>query len=178
MVGQLDAVDDRRQLLEAASDLGSLARHGFEQHRRCLFGLEHLVEHPCDHGDTRFGTLFDMAARVKVVVTMRRELHATQVVGHGFARELPGMGFIGAAIQRIRRVRDKRSERFGLHPRLQFGGILGIDRFGRAAARVAREEREGVRPDRRGGLAHGEKTLRGRKMASDGKHGLSAPSAM
>ena len=160
-------------VFEAAADLGPLARHGFEQHRGGLLGSEHLVEHLGDHGDARLGALLDVASRMEVVVAMRREFHAAQVVGHGFARELPGVRLVRTAIQRIRGMRDQRAERFGLHPRLQLGGVFGIDRLRRTPARVAREKRKRVRPDRRGGLAHGEKTLRRRKVASDSKHGAS-----
>ena len=51
------ALDDGGDFLEAAPDLRSLARHGFQEHDRLLRWIENVVQKVCDKFDAFFCAL-------------------------------------------------------------------------------------------------------------------------
>ena len=85
----LNERDDAGEVLEAPAHLGSLARHGLEQHARAL-PLEHDVAERLGYAlDAPLHPLPQMRARVKVVERAWKKLEPLEVLAHALERELP-----------------------------------------------------------------------------------------
>ena len=100
-------IDNRRELFKAASHLGTLARHGLEQHARALPLKHHLTQRIGDELDAVLDALAHMGARMEVIVIARQRLHTTQVFPHRLERELACTLFSRAGVIGIGSVRHE-----------------------------------------------------------------------
>ena len=166
----LHAVDDRRELLKAAADLGALARHGLEQHRRVQRGNHRLAKRFDDELDAAFRTLPHVRTRMKIVVVPWQGLHAFEVLRHGRPSELARMLLGARQVVRIGSVGHERAKGMLVHDRLQRGRVGHIERAHAAAARIPREERKGVGRDGERGASHRLVAARYGQVAPDGQH--------
>ena len=170
LFAELDAVDDRAQLLKAPTDLGALARHRLEQDGRLLLRAEDGVERVRNLGNSGVRALSGVAAGVEVIEVSRQIFHPREVIGERLARELARAIVLRAGVDGVRRVRHDRAEALRRQQRAQRRRVRGVDGLGAGAARVAGEKLERRRADAPRRLAHSEKTARGGQVTSDRKH--------
>ena len=98
---------------------------------------------------------------MEVVELARECLHALQILGHGLERELARTLLGRARVVRVRCMRHQAAETILLQDAPQSRDVIEVERLHAAATRVAREERERVRADGTGSLAHGGIALSG-----------------
>ena len=146
VVGELYAIDDGRDFLEAAANLGSLAGHGFQQDGGGLVLLENGIQQAGDELDAPGGSLAHMASRVKVVEIPRRALQPPQVICHGFPGKYPQV-FLGCAgIQGVGGMRHQRSDPLVLFKFQKGGQILFVNVLGPSAPGIPGEKGKHIRP--------------------------------
>ena len=138
------AINDARQLLKAATDLTSLARHCLEQHRGGKTRLEHLIEPLANELYAAIDALLDVAARVKVVVVSWQALKTCEVLGHGTASEVDRLLVGRAKVHGIGRVGHERTKAVFCSQLHQSRRVYLVERLYVAATRVPGKEGKGV----------------------------------
>ena len=166
-----NALDDPRKFLETASHLGPLARHGLEEHAGRLPFEHDLAERIDDKLDAGVDPLPHVRPGMEVVVVARKRLEPFEILVHGLERELAGALLGRAGVVGIGGVRDEFAEPVLIHEVDEPRDVSRVEFLGLAAARVAGEERKGVRPDRDRRLPHRGIAFGRGQMASDGQHG-------
>ena len=121
--------------------------------------LQHLVQRFGNHSNARFHTLTNVTTRMHVVHLARSCLHALQIVGQHLTRKVAGGRLIGARIQRVRRVRQKRGNAvFGCHL-LKRCNIRWVNGLSLATARIPREKLKRIGANPRGVTRHSRVAL-------------------
>ena len=147
-------VKNGAQLFKPAADLAALAGHRFEQNGRMLPGLHDRVETRGNQVNACLNALPDVAAGVEIIEIPGRQLHALQIVRKDLTGKFARPFILRAGVQRIRRMRHKRTEQPALLHLHKHGGVRRVGAFRRAAARIARKELKCVRADRKRGPSH------------------------
>ena len=110
------------------------------------------------------------AAPIRWIVDDAHKFLRREVVREDVARELAGLGLGRTRIERVGGVRENRPEGVLARRGEVVRDVRRVDRLGRAAARIAREELEDVRADEERVARESAETVRGGEMAAD-EHG-------